>query len=211
MRVLRISADVPEPEAIGDAARVLERGGLVAYPTDTLYGLAVDPRSDAAVLRLFAAKGRDSRVAVPLIASDLTQAQMIGGFGESELRLAHAFWPGPLTIVVPRVGSLSAHLTGGSPTIAMRVPAHPVARALAAALRCPVTATSANVSGQEPAASIEQIAPSLHPHIEVLLDAGPATGGPPSTIVEIAADGPRLIRAGAIAWELVIQKLEARS
>ena len=104
MERVSIAADVPDDALIARAADVLRRGGIVAYPTDTFYGLAVDPRRDDAVARLYAAKGRDASMAIPLIAASLAQAEEAAVVGDRELRLARAFWPGPLTIVMPPSG-----------------------------------------------------------------------------------------------------------
>jgi L-threonylcarbamoyladenylate synthase len=208
---LSIAADRPDADSIALAADALRRGGLVAYPTDTLYGLAVDPRRDEAVARLFAAKGRDASAAVPLIAASLLQAQEAAILGDRELQLARAFWPGPLTIVVPARSGLASAVMGGGTTVALRVPAHPVARALAAVFGFCITATSANRSGDPPAVTGADVPAALATAIDlvdVLLDAGAVTGRQPSTIVEMAESGPRLVRAGAVAWSRVLESLE---
>jgi L-threonylcarbamoyladenylate synthase len=210
MIVHEISADQPEPAVIALAADVLRQGGVVAYPTDTLYGLAVDPRNGDAVARLYAAKGRGAQSAIPLIAASLEQAQEAAIFGERDRRLARACWPGPLTIVLPpRVGLATAVLGGGT-TIAIRVPAHALRRALAAALGFCITATSANRSGQPPAVTGVDVAAALDAGagVDLLLDAGVVPGGLPSTLVEIGQDGPRLIRAGAVPWNRVLESLK---
>jgi L-threonylcarbamoyladenylate synthase len=205
---LTIDAASPDPLVLEQAAECLHDGGIVAYPTDTLYGLAVDPRQDEAVEKLYRAKGRDSGVAIPLIAGSIDQAKRVGVFGTAHLILARAFWPGPLTIVVPSRGTASPLISAEERTVAVRVPAHPIARLLADRLNFCITATSANQSGQQPAATAAEAAAALSASIDVVLDAGPAPGGPPSTIVEIASSGPRLVRAGSIAWERVLESLE---
>lgn len=201
-------ADVADEAAIASAVAVLRAGGVVAYPTDTLYGLAVDPQRDDAAERLYAAKGRDASVASPLIASSIEQAAEAAIFGELELRLARAFWPGPLTIVMPVRPVVSKSILGGGTTIAVRVPSHAVARALCSAFNFPLTATSANRSGQPAAATPADVVTGLVNGVDLLLDAGAVTGGSPSTIVEIAASGPRLIRSGAVPWDRVLESLE---
>jgi len=211
---LAISPHHPDPGVIRQAVEVLTRGGVVAFPTDTLYGLAVDPRRDDAVERLFALKRRDGRVALPLVASDVEQAREAAELGPADGRLAAAFWPGPLSIVVPARPMLSRLALGGGRTLAVRVPAHAVARALAAAFGFCITATSANVSGARPAIAADEICRLAQPgaiggwNDVLLLDAGALPGGPPSTIVEVRADGPALIRAGAIAWDRVLKSLQ---
>jgi L-threonylcarbamoyladenylate synthase len=181
---------------------------VVAFPTDTLYGLAVDPRRDDALERVFDVKGREAGVAIPLIAADLAQAQELGTFGELALRLARAFWPGPLTIVVPASAAIARRALGGGNTVGIRVPAHEVARALCRAAGTCLTATSANLSGTAAPPSAQEIDPRLAARLDAVLDAGPAPGGPPSTIVTVVSERPQLVRAGAIAWDRVLKSLE---
>jgi L-threonylcarbamoyladenylate synthase len=206
MKRLVVSAEAPDASVLAEAAAVIRAGGLVAFPTDTVYGIAADPRSDAAVARLFDLKGRDRGTAVPLIAANLDQARAAGDFGTVEMRLADAFWPGPLSIVVPAAVGLSRAALGGHTTVAVRVPAHLVARELAHAFGFCVTATSANPSGTAAAESPDEVAQIL-PGVDVLLDGGRAPGGPPSTIVALAEHGPVLVRGGAVAWDRVIKLL----
>lgn len=208
MTRLTVDPRGPDPAAIAAAVDVLHADGIVAYPTDTLYGLAVDPRRDRAVKRLFSVKARDHGSAVALIAADVMQAQEAGGFGPQEMVLARAFWPGPLTIVVPVSGTLSRWLTGDLRTVGVRVPAHAVARALAVAFGWCITATSANLSGRPPAMTADEVAAALDGRVDAVVDAGPAPGGPPSTIVEVAEGRPVLLRSGAIAWDRVLESLK---
>jgi L-threonylcarbamoyladenylate synthase len=204
---LRVNSSAPEPEALARAVEILRLGGVVAYPTDTLYGLAVDPRSSVAVARLFEIKGRQASVAVPLIAADLEQAEAVGSFGATERRLAREFWPGPLTIVVPASSAVSAAALGGGDTVAVRVPAHVLARTLARVFEFCITATSANVSGEAATGRAAEVRAALGEGIDLLLDGGDAPGGLPSTIVRIDRGRPALLRAGAIAWERVLESL----
>lgn len=203
---LRVAADRIDPDALARAVEVLCSGGIVAYPTDTVYGIAADPRSDMAIERVFSLKQRDPGTAVPLIASDTEQAMAAGEFGPRELRLAEVFWPGPLSIVVPAKPILSRAALGTRDSIAVRVPAHAVARGLAAAFGFCITATSANPSGVAPAEAGDRVIEIL-PGVDLVLDAGRAPGGLPSTIVAFDDDGPVLVRAGAIAWDRVIKLL----
>jgi L-threonylcarbamoyladenylate synthase len=207
MQRILVDAAHPDPAGISAAADVLRSGGVVAFPTDTLYGLAVDPRNDDAVARLFSLKGRDARTAIPIVASDLDQAAHAGSFGPRERALAAAFWPGPLSIVIPPHAAIARAVLGGESTVAIRVPDHAVARQLAAAFGFCVTATSANTSGHPPAASPDDVWRGL-PGVDLLLDGGPARGGAPSTIVAFDRDGPVLLRAGAVPWERVLKSLQ---
>lgn len=193
---------------IRTAVGILRDGGVVAYPTDTLYGLAVDPRRDDAVEKLFGVKGRDLTAAIPLIAGNIAQASEVAVFGDGELRLARRFWPGPLSIVAPARPGLSSLVLAGGKTVAVRVPAHPQASELALAFGFCITATSANLSGRPGSADPESVARSLEDRIDCLLDGGVAPGGPPSTIVELRDGVPVLVRAGAIAWDRVLRSLQ---
>ena len=187
---------------------------MVALPTDTLYGLAVDPFNVDAVPRLFALKGRLPNQALPLIAFDIAQvARQFGALSPRAQRLADRFWPGPLTLLVnvpertkmPGVAaaSLAEAVSAGTGRVGVRVPAHAVARALCEAAGTVLTATSANLSGQPPTNDPDVVAAAIGGAIDMLLDAGPTPGGPPSTIVDVSDDGIRLIRSGAIAWDEV--------
>lgn len=203
-----VSGDRPEENVLRDAAAVLARGGLVLFPTDTFYGLAVDPWRPAAVARLFAVKGRDARVAVPLIAADAAQVgAWIGPLGQTGARLAAAFWPGPLTLVIEARSGLDPALLGGGSSVAVRVPAHPVAAGLARALGRPVTSTSANRSGEPPGACLAEVPASLTAEVDLVLDAGSCPGGAPSTIVDVRAGDAVLVRTGAVPWERVVKSL----
>jgi L-threonylcarbamoyladenylate synthase len=198
----------PDPTAIAHAADVLRAGGVVAYPTDTLYGLAVDPARDTAAARLFAVKERDTAAAIPLVAASFEQAERAGRFGPDEVRLARAFWPGPLTIVVPAASFLARWIAGADGTVGIRVPAHDVARALADRFGACITATSANRSGHPAASTADEAAAALVGRIDAVLDAGPAPGGLPSTIVTMRGGVPVLLRAGAVSWDRVLESLE---
>jgi len=193
-----------EEESIRAAAAAIARGGVVAIPTDTLYGLAVDPFSEDAVARLFAVKGRSAGNAVALIAADLGQVKtQIGSLPPAAQRLAESYWPGPLTMLLARPARVPAELTGGSARVGVRVPNHDIARALCRACGHVLTATSANMSGEPPTDDPGVVARVFaSSDVELLLDGGRTPGGPPSTIVDVLDDGTlHLIRPGAIDWE----------
>jgi L-threonylcarbamoyladenylate synthase len=202
VRRIIVDATSPSAHALEEAVRAIRRGGVIAMPTDTLYGLAVDPFRPDAVARVFAVKGRSAERAVPLVAADADQVKdRIAALPPQVARLASRFWPGPLTLLVAAPGTLAAGVTGGTGKVGVRVPAHAVTRALCAACGTPLTATSANISGDSPAADPDDVARSLGDRIDVLVDAGTTPGGSPSTIVDATGDAPVLVRAGAIAWE----------
>lgn len=206
--VLPIDADDPDPAVIDRAVARLRASGMVAYPTDTFYALAVDPRRDDTVEQLFRVKGRAGAAAIPLIAGTLVQAMETGTFSPAAQKLASTFWPGPLTIVVPAAPRLSRLLTGGRGTAGVRIPAHAVARALATAFGAPITSTSANRSGGPPARRALDVLDALGDDLDLVLDGGETPGGPPSTLVELVEERPVLHRSGAIPWSRVVESLE---
>jgi L-threonylcarbamoyladenylate synthase len=203
---VRISSDRPEPATLARAADVIARGGLVAFPTDTLYGLAADPRRPAAVARVYAAKGRAAGEALPLVASSLEQVERDAGtLSPLAKRLAARFWPGPLTLVIDASAGLAPGVRADANTVAVRVPDHPVARALAEAAGCPITSTSANRAGQPAPKAADEVILAIGDAIDLVLDGGPSPGGPPSTIVDARSERPRLVRAGAIPFDRVLE------
>lgn len=202
MRRVIVDAASPVAAALEQAAQIIRAGGVVALPTDTLYGLAVDPFNADAVRRVFAVKGRAADRALPLVAADAAQvAGRLGSLPPIALRLAERFWPGPLTLLIAAPDMLAADVTGGTGRVGVRVPAHGVARGLCRACDRPLTATSANISGEPASDDPDQVATSLGTQIDLLLDAGRTPGGRPSTIVDVTRSEPRLVRAGPIGWE----------
>jgi L-threonylcarbamoyladenylate synthase len=193
-----------DPSALEEAIRVLRGGGVVAYPTDTLYGLAADPRSSAAVARVFALKGRAETSPLTLIAADAEQASAAAFFTARAAAQAHELWPGPLTVVTAARSGLAREALAGGATVGVRVPRHEIARALARAFGFCITATSANRSGEPPTADPDAVLQAL-PNLDLLIDGGPAPGGPPSTIVDAGSDTLRLIREGAVPWSRVLE------
>jgi L-threonylcarbamoyladenylate synthase len=206
--VLRVDPSDPDLHVLGEAATMIARGLVVAYPTDTLYGLAVDPRNAEAVRRLFALKGRPESSALTLIASGLEQVRAVAEITSVAERLAEEWWPGPLTIVLRSRDGMAAETLAGGSTVGVRVPDHAVARALARAVGFCVTATSANRSGDPPVARAAAVVQTL-PGVDGVLDAGESRGGPPSTIVDASNASIALVRAGAIAWERVLKSVSS--
>jgi L-threonylcarbamoyladenylate synthase len=193
------------PGSIAAAAACLRAGGLVAVPTETVYGLAADATSDAAVATIYAAKDRPA--INPLIAHvlDLEAAREHAVFGPAAERLANAFWPGPLTLVLPVAPTcrISQLARAGLDTVALRSPAHETARALIEAAGAPLAAPSANRSGRVSATTAAHVVADLDGRIDWILDGGPCRYGLESTIVEIVAGLPRLLRPGAITREAI--------
>lgn len=202
MRRVFVDPDSPQRDAIQEAARWILNGGLVALPTDTLYGLAADPFSADAVARVFAVKGRAAERALPLIAAGAAQAtEHLGRLPAAGRRLAERFWPGPLTLLVSAPVALARDVTAGTGKVGVRVPADAVARAICAEAGRPITATSANVSGQPATPDPDQVERTLGDRLDLLIDTGMTRGGAPSTIVDVTGADPVLVRAGAISWD----------
>jgi L-threonylcarbamoyladenylate synthase len=186
-------------DAIDRGAKILARGGLVAFPTETVYGLGGRALDPAALAKIFAAKGRPATH--PLI------AHVLGEEGARELaarwsplasRLVGAFWPGPLTLVVPRASRVPLELTGGSDFVGLRAPSHPVARALLAAFGEPVAAPSANRYQTLSPTTAAHVVASLGDRVDLVIDGGPCSAGIESTVVDLSGDTPLVLRPGAI-------------
>jgi L-threonylcarbamoyladenylate synthase len=197
------TAILPAGEAaVAAAARTLREGGLVAFPTETVYGLGADATNALAIARLYQAKGRPAFNPLISHVSDLTAARAIGRFDATALALAEAFWPGPLTLVLPRTAdcAVAELATAGLETIAIRVPSHPVARAILRAFTCPVVAPSANLSGHVSPTTAAHVRADLEGCIDLIVDGGPVEVGVESTIVG-CFDQPMLLRPGGLPRE----------
>lgn len=196
-------AEAATDKAIENAARILARGGLVAFPTETVYGLGADARNGEAVAGIFAAKGRPRFNPLIVHVASLEAARAHGEFLQTALKLAAKFWPGGLSLVVPRRvdSKLSELVSAGLDTVALRMPAHPVARALLKQFGGPVAAPSANPSGAVSATTAAHVAEGLGDRVDLILDGGPTMLGLESTVIGFDGDKPVLLRPGAIARE----------
>lgn len=189
----------PDPTAIADAARLLLAGELVAFPTETVYGLGARALDAAALGKIFEAKGRPATH--PLIAhvrSAADAAALSSGWDARAQALAERFWPGPLTLVVPRAPSVPAELSGGKPTVAVRAPAHPVAQALLEAVGEPIAAPSANRYQTLSPTTAAHVARSLGDAVPLILDGGPCQAGVESTVLDLTVSPPTVLRPGAL-------------
>lgn len=207
-----MTARLVRDDAAGRAAavEVLLAGGVVALPTDTVYGIGVALGTPGGIERLFQVKRRPPDKGIVLLLDDPRQASSIGLMGAAVVALAAACWPGGLTIVVPQRPDVSfpAALTAGATTIGLRVPDHATPRALAAAVG-PLPTTSANVSGLPEARDASEILETLGDVIDLVLDGGPAHGGPASTVVDCSGARPVILREGAIPTSRVARILDA--
>ncbi|HWZ37554.1 MAG TPA: L-threonylcarbamoyladenylate synthase [Bradyrhizobium sp.] len=197
--------------AVAEATRMLEAGGLVAFPTETVYGLGADATNPAAVARLYQAKGRPAFNPLISHVADLSAAEKIGRFGAEASALARAFWPGPLTLVLPKTRDCAVAdlATAGLDTTAIRVPSHPLARAILTAFGKPVVAPSANLSGHVSPTTAAHVQSDLDGRIDLIVDGGPVEVGVESTVVG-CFDAPMLLRPGGLPRE-AIERLLGRA
>ncbi len=186
-------------ETIKEVLSALKEGLVVAIPTETFYGLAVDPKNEEALRRLFHLKRRPEEKPVLLLIGDLKDLEdLVSNVPPLAKRLMRRFWPGPLTLVLPSREGLPRFLTAGTGKIAVRLSPHPVVRCLTQRFG-PLTGTSANPSGTPPARSASEVK-RLLPGVDLIVDAGKTGGKRPSTILEVSGDTPRLLREGEISW-----------
>lgn len=198
-RCLRLAPDRPDAAILQEAVRVLRRGEVVAYPTDTVYGLAVDAMNPSAVARLFAAKGRCLMKAIPLIIGDLSQLRQVAATVPACAEtLIAAFWPGPLTLLFEPQPDIPEVLRGASRHIGVRWPAAAISQQLALELGRAITATSANRAGASAALSAAEVMMQLSADIDLVLDGGAASSADVSTVLDVTAVPPRVLRAGKI-------------
>ena len=197
------------PTKINLAVEALKQGELVAFPTETVYGLGADATSDQAVAKLFAAKGRPNFNPLISHVSDAQAAFALGTFSADAKKLAEAFWPGPLTIVVPRAAKCPVSLlaSAGLPSIALRVPDHPLALELLRAVGRPIVAPSANLSGRISPTTAAHVKRGLGKKVSVILDGGPCTVGVESTVVSFMNERATLLRPGGLARDVIEQAL----
>lgn len=186
------------PFALPHAADILKNGGLVAFPTDTVYGLAALPFNPEFIERLYTAKGRNSERAIAILLGNKDQLKQVASeVSETAHRLATRFWPGPLTLIVPKAPSLPKVLSP-NPTIGVRIPDHPVARAFLQ-LVGPLAVTSANLSGKGNTRTAQEVFTQLEGRIDLILDGGQSTAGVPSTVVDCTGPEPIIIREGPVS------------
>lgn len=192
-------------DQLARAAASLRAGGVLAYPTETFYGLGALASDRAALARLAAAKLRPDGKPLPLLAADLAQVEQVtAGLEPLARALAAAFWPGPLTLVLPAAPGLAPEITAGTGTVGVRVPGSALARRLAALAGGALVSTSANLSGEPPPVSPADLSPLLLARIDGVLDAGPAPGGLASTIVGVSRGIVTLLRAGPISLDRIL-------
>jgi len=202
MPIVSVDPGRPDPGAIARAAELLRQGELVAFPTETVYGLGANALDAAAVRRIFVAKGRPSYDPIIVHVRDVDAARrLVRVWPDAATQLATAFWPGPLTLVLPKRPAVPDVVTAGLDTVAVRVPAHPIARALLEAAGLPVAAPSANRFSELSPTQAEHVARSLGDRVSLIIDGGPTSVGIESTVVRIDEAGVALLRPGIISSE----------
>jgi L-threonylcarbamoyladenylate synthase len=194
-------AEASDPKAIREAAGIIRGGGLVAFPTETVYGLGADAGNALAVARVFEVKARPRIDPVIIHVADLDSASIYGVFPKTARRITDRFWPGPLTLVVPKTDAVPPIVTAGLETVAIRVPAHPAALALVQAARCGIAAPSANPFGYVSPTEARHVAGQLGDKIDLILDGGACEIGVESTILSLANNIPCILRTGGTAVE----------
>lgn len=207
-QVLAVNPDHPEPEIIQKAVEILRKGGLVAFPTETVYGIGANALDAEAAQGIFNAKGRPAKNPLIVHVSHAEAVHQVAQtWPEDAARLADRFWPGPMTLVLPKKSCVPATVTGGGPTVAVRVPAHPVAQALLHAVELPIAAPSANRSSRLSPTEAKHVLRDLEGRLPLVLDGGPTTRGIESTVIDLTEAKPRLLRPGFIGVQVIEQIL----
>lgn len=208
MDVLKINADHPEPEGLALAVNALREGQVIAYLTDTVYGLGVDARLPGAIDQIYVLKQRVTEKALPVIfASEAMLAGWVKYISPLAEKLMDEFWPGPLTLVFEATKKVPQNLIAASSTLAVRVPARALPRRLSEQLGAPIISTSANLAGRPAALTVADITEQFGETIPLILDSGAASTSLASTILDVTIDPPRLLRAGAIPKEAIIKSI----
>lgn len=203
-RIVRVDPEAPSEEPLSEAGAVLRAGGLVAFPTETVYGLGANACDAAAVRGIFAAKQRPADNPLIVHVDSLAAAsEIVAWVSPLAQRLAETWWPGPLTIVLEADPALPTVTTGGLATVAIRIPAHPVARALLRAASVPLAAPSANRSGRPSPTTAQHVLDDLGDAVDMVVDGGPCTLGVESTVVDARGEAPIVLREGSVTREML--------
>ncbi len=207
MKVYRVDPNDPEEDVLRKVAEMIRKGKVVAYPTDTVYGLGTNALNERAVERIFKIKGRE-RKPISIVISSLKMANEFGEINEIALKLMKAFFPGPITIVVRKRDVLPSILTAGSDKVGLRMPKHVVPLKLAEFSGVPITSTSANVSGRPSPTRAEDVLKELGDRIDALIDAGETPLKVESTVIDTTTKPPKVLRLGALPIERIREVVE---
>ncbi|MSO21398.1 MAG: threonylcarbamoyl-AMP synthase [Acidobacteria bacterium] len=209
--IIEVNPERPEPEIIRLAATLIRAGEVVAIPTDTVYGLATDAFNGAAAEKVFALKGRPAAAPLLVLVSSMEMALACAdSLTPQFLRLAARFWPGPLTIVVPAFWRIPREVTAGYGTVGIRLPKSAIAIALIDALGGPITASSANLSGQPECLTAQAVESSIGAGLKLVLDGGASAERCPSTVISLIGDEMKLLREGAVSIKAISDFLHAQ-
>lgn len=203
--------DIDSPNALNKVKETLEKGRVIAYPTETFYGLGVDPFNEEAVKRVFDLKEREQDKPIPLLVKDRAMLlQVVENIPPLAEDLIKGFWPGPLTIVFKARPNLPAILTGGTGKVGVRVSSNPIAQRIVEAFGKPLTTTSANPSGRRPPSTVQEVVDHFRGRIDLIIDGGPLPGRLGSTVVDVTGEGLVIIREGEVHPEELYSLLYAK-
>jgi len=206
-QILRVSDGHSEEDVINSAAAIVSRGGVIAYPTETIYGLGADATNEQAIRRIFEIKGRNFNNPISLIIGHSQNVYpLVRKVTASAQKLMDAFWPGPLTIIFEAAGNVSPLLTADTGRIGIRLSGHDAARKIAGKAGKPLTATSANLSGSPECATADQVISQLGDRLDTIVDLGKTSGSVSSTIIDATTEQPVILRSGGISQEEIFKK-----
>lgn len=206
--ILNIDSQRPDDSVIEEASSILRSGGVVAYPTETFYGLGADGQNEGAIKKIFLIKGRNFKNPISVIVGNVNDVRgLVDEVPEIALHLMERFWPGALTIIFKASPDISDHLTAGTGKIGIRLSSHPVATALARKLGHPITATSANFSGKNECTSADEVIQGIGDQVDAVIDGGQTPGGLGSTIIDVTTDPPAILREGVIPKYKITESL----
>jgi L-threonylcarbamoyladenylate synthase len=209
--ILKVSGNNSEEAVLTRAAEILCAGGVIAYPTETFYGLGADATDEKAIQKIFAIKGRNFNNPISVIIDKTENLQLlVQEVPDNALKLMQAFWPGALTIVFKASGNISTLLIAGTGKIGIRFSGHPAARTIAAKLGHPVTATSANLSGAPECSTADEVGNQIGDKLDAIIDLGKTAGGLGSTIVDVTFNPAKILRQGAISWDMIEKYIDVK-
>ena len=208
-KIIKIDHANPQPDLISEAALIIKSGGVISFPTRYLYGLGADAFNADAVGRIFKIKQRPyNKPLLVLVDKQKDLTRLVRNVPSVATYIMESFWPGEVTIVFEAKDSLPENLTGGTDRIGVRMPEHPVALALTNSVKGPITATSANITGQDGCSRVQDLDPLIADKLDLILDAGPLKGGIGSTVIDVTVDPPKILREGAVSSKVILAALD---
>ena len=209
-KIIKIDHANPRPDLISEAALIIKSGGVISFPTRYLYGLGADAFNADAVDRIFKIKQRPyNKPLLVLVDKQKDLTRLVRNVPSAATHIMERFWPGEVTIVFEAKDSLPENLTGGSGRIGVRMPEHPVALALTNSVKGPITATSANITGQDGCSRVQDLDPLIADKLDLIIDAGPLKGGIGSTVIDVTVDPPKILREGAVSSKVILAALDS--